>query len=120
MDEDVGEATQFDTVFDEGALLALDANAVSCYSDSASVVEYEKIRTRTEFHTSNSYSNSNLEPNPNRISNVEPMFGFEIQTFESRSVGLNRRFKNYSFESTLQNSKIRQHWDPLNITLLFW
>ena len=29
VDEDVGEATQFDTVFDEGVLLSINPNAVS-------------------------------------------------------------------------------------------
>ena len=42
----------------------------------------------------------NLKPNPNRISNFEPIFGFEIRTFESRRVGSSRRFEKFGFEPT--------------------
>ena len=42
-------------------------------------------------------------PNPNRILNFEPIIGFEIRTFESRSVASNRRFENFGFEPTLIN-----------------
>ena len=61
----------------------------------SSAVESRKFEPNLEANLE-----ANLEPNPNRISNFEPIFGFEIRTFEHRCVGSSRRFKKFGFKPT--------------------